>query len=62
MTHERVATTRKPQALPLVDVAKVLATRPLATEEATNATTDRAFLEVGNYYSCEGEQAYVTER
>jgi hypothetical protein len=47
MTQTRAAMTRRPQAPPPVHVSKVLATRALAIEAATNATTDRAFLEVG---------------
>ena len=47
MTQARAAMTRKHQAPPPIHVSKVLVTRALAIEVATNATTDRAFLEVG---------------
>ena len=53
--------TRKPQAPPPSHVSKVLATRALAIEAATNATTDKAFLEVGIMQG-EGEQSYFNER
>ena len=47
MTQARAAKTRRPQAPPPCHVPKVMTARPLAIEAATNATTDRAFLEVG---------------